>query len=264
MDNELLIKAFEAAQKGRSFAFATVVETIGKGTPRKIGSKMIVLEDGSLMGTIGGGANEKKAYDECLKAIKRKRSILTTYDLSGKKDQPICGGQMKVFIEPFIKNNKLIICGGGHIALPLSVIGKMLNFEVTVVDNRKAFSSKQRFPHIDKSVYSDQSKYLSKLPIDKNTFIVIVTHGHEFDYQCLKAVVKSSAAYIGVISSKIKRDKFLAQLKKEGIEQKYLKNIKIPVGLDIGAQTPEEIAISIASEIVTVSNKESIGTAKFK
>lgn len=263
MDNELLIKAFEAAQKGRSFAFATVVETTGKGTPRKIGSKMVVLEDGSLFGTIGGGTNEKKAYEECLKAIKKKQPALATYVLSGKKGEPICGGQMKVFIEPFIKANKLIICGGGHIALPLSIIGKMLNFEVTVVDARKAFSSKKRFPHIDKAVCSDQSKYLSKLTIDHNTFIIIVTHGHEFDYECLRTVVRSNAAYIGVISSKSKRDKFFTQLKKEGIEQKYLNRISIPVGIDIGAQTPEEIAISIAAEMVSVSNKGSIGTEKF-
>ncbi|HBG60846.1 MAG: hypothetical protein A2Y03_07525 [Omnitrophica WOR_2 bacterium GWF2_38_59] len=264
MDNELLIKAFEAAQKGRSFAFATVVETTGKGTPRKTGAKMIVLEDGSLFGTIGGGSNEKKAREECLKAIKQKRSTLFTYDLLGKKGQPICGGQIKVFIEPFTKKNKLVICGGGHIALPLSAIGKMLNFEVSVIDARKEFSRKKRFPHIDKVIFSDQAKYLAKLPIDQNTFIIIVTHGHEFDYDCLKAVVRSNAAYIGVISSKLKRTKFLAQLKKEGVDQKYLKKIKIPVGIDIGAQTPEEIAISIAAEIISVTNKDSIGTAKFK
>jgi len=126
------------------------------------------------------------------------------------------------------------------------------------------FSRKKRFPHIDKVIFSDQAKYLAKLPIDQNTFIIIVTHGHEFDYDCLKAVVRSNAAYIGVISSKLKRTKFLAQLKKEGVDQKYLKKIKIPVGIDIGAQTPEEIAISIAAEIISVTNKDSIGTAKFK
>src|SRR3989338_2264303 len=118
MDHELLIKALKAAQKGKKYAFATVVETTKKGTPRKTGAKMIVLEDGTLYGSIGGGRNEKAAQKECLKAIRSKKPSLVNYQYFGKEGQSICGGQMTVFIEPVTARRHLIICGAGHIALP--------------------------------------------------------------------------------------------------------------------------------------------------
>jgi len=264
MDHELLIKALKASQKGQSYALATIAESTIKGTPRKIGSKMIVLEDGSLFGTIGGGRNEKAAKEECLKALKRGKPNLVTYQYFGHKGKSICGGQIKVLIEPFIGQKHLIICGAGHISLPLSVLGKMLNFTVTIIDNRKEFTNSKRFPHVDKLILGKHAVKLANIPIHQNVYVMIVTQGNEFDYECLKTVIKSDAGYIGVISSKAKKVKFFKRLKASGIEQKYLKKIKIPAGIDIGAQTPEEIAISIASELVLISNQDQCGTDKFK
>jgi xanthine dehydrogenase accessory factor len=171
---------------------------------------------------------------------------------------------MKVFIEPFATTAHLIICGAGHIALPLSAMGKILGFTVTVIDDRPEYANKIRFPHVDKIIVGDHAVELAKAAVDANTCVTIVTQGNEYDFECLKVVVRSSAGYIGIISSKPKRIKFLGRLKKSGIEDKYLKRVHIPMGIDIGSQTPQEIAVSILAEIVAVRNKDFIGTDKFK
>ena len=264
MDHELLIKAYKAAQKGQSYAFATIVESTIKGTPRKSGAKMVVLEDGSLFGTIGGGRNEKASREECLKALQTGTPTLVTYNYFGREGESVCGGQIKVFIEPFIGQKKFIICGAGHIALPLSVIGKMLNFNVIIIDNRAEFANKKRFPHVDQIILGDHAQELGKLKVDSKTYIMVVTQGNEFDFECLKTVVTSKAAYIGVISSQPKKVKFFGRLREMGISEKELKNINIPAGIDLGAQTPEEIAVSIAAEIIKHKNAALIGTDKFK
>lgn len=264
MDQDLIIQALKAVQRGQRWAFATVVETTKKGTPRKAGAKMLVLEDGTLLGSIGGGRNEKAAQKECLKAIRSSKPSCVTYDYFGNKGQSVCGGQMKVFIEPNAVKNHFIICGAGHIALPLSVIAKLLNYKVSIVDNRKTFANKKRFPHVDEIIVGNHAQKLSKILIHKNTHIMIVTQGNEYDFQCLKTVIQSEAGYIGVISSKPKRVKFFSRLKKMGISNNTLKKIHIPAGLDIGAQTPEDIAVSISAELVRLNNKKFVGTDKFK
>jgi xanthine dehydrogenase accessory factor len=264
MYSDIIYKALKASQKGQSYAFATIIEATLKGTPRKAGAKMIVFDDGTSSGTIGGGRNEKAAIAECLKAIQKQKPATVTYNYFGREGESVCGGQMKVFIEPFAAKDHLIICGAGHIALPLSALGKILGFKVTIIDDRKAFANKSRFPHVDKIIVGDHAGELAKTAIGPNTYVAIVTQGNEYDYQCLKAVVKLPAAYIGVISSKAKKVKFFGRLKKAGVEEKYLKRVSIPMGLDIGSQTPEEIATSIAAQLVAVKNKDYLGTDKFR
>lgn len=264
MDYDLLIKAVEAAKGGRRYAFATVVDSTLKGTPRKSGAKMIVFEDGSAYGSIGGGRNEKAAQAQCLKAIKSGKPRFISYNYFGNKGESICGGQIKVFIEPFVGFKTLVICGAGHIGLPLSLIGKMLGFTVTVLDQRKEFASKKRFPHADRIVVGRYAPCLRKLAADVNTFVMVVTPGNEYDFECLKAVISKDFGYIGVISSKAKRIKFLNRLKAAGVSQKCLNRVRIPAGIDIGAQTPEEIAVSIAAELVKINNKDFLNTDKFK
>ncbi len=264
MSQDILYKAVEAAQKGQRYAFATIVEATVKGTPRKAGAKMIVLDDGTSWGSIGGGRNEKAAIAECLKAMQTQKPLTVKYDYFGREGESVCGGQMKVFIEPFAANNHLVICGAGHIALPLSAMAKILDFKVTVIDNRKEFANKKRFPHVDEVILGYHAKEIAKLKLNKGMYIAIVTQGNEFDFECLKAVIKSDASYIGVISSRPKRVKFFGRLKAAGVEEKYLKRVHIPMGIDIGSQTPAEIAVSITAEMVSIKNKEFIGTDKFK
>ncbi len=264
MEHELLIKALKAVEGGRSYAVATIVESTLKGTPRKAGAKMIVLEDGTLWGSIGGGRNEKAAQQECLKAIKSGLSRIVSYDYFGGMGQSVCGGKIKVFVEPFRAPKHLVICGAGHIALPLSVIGKMLNFRVTIIDNRKEFANAKRFPYVDRIMVGPHAQKLSQIPLDQNTYIMVVTHGNEHDFECLQAAIRVNVGYLGVISSKAKRIKFFARLKEEGVSAARLARVNIPAGIDIGAQLPEEIAIAIAAEMISIKNKDRLGTDKFK
>ncbi len=256
-------KAFDASLKGQSFAFATIIDATAKGTPRKAGAKMVVLADGSIAGTIGGGRNEKAAIAECRKAIKTGQPTTATYNYFGREGESVCGGQMKVFIQPFAGQRHWIICGAGHIALPLSFLGKLLNCKVTVIDDRKEFADKKRFPHVDKIICARHAEGLKKEMLNDNTYVIIVTQGNEYDYECLKAAIKQDMAYLGVISSKAKRIKFFNRLKNEGVSEKLFNKVTIPTGLDIGAQTPEEIAISIAAEIIQTANRDLMKSAKF-
>jgi len=260
---EIIQKALEAVKKGQSCAFATVVEATLKGTPRKAGAKMVVLEDGSIWGTIGGGRNEKATQAECLRAIKTGKPTVVTYNYFGHKGQSICGGQIKVLIEPFLGKKHLIICGAGHIALPLSAIAKILGFKVTVIDDRKVFANKRRFPHVNRIILGNHAANLKKTPVNAATYIVIVTQGNEYDYQCLEIAIKTEAAYIGVISSEAKKVKFFRRLREKGISEKVLAKIHAPTGLNIGAQTPEEIAVSILSEIIAKYTNVLAGPLKF-
>ncbi len=260
---EILQQALQAAQCGSSYAFATIIEATVKGTPRKAGAKMLVFEDGRIEGTIGGGRNEKAAIAECLKAIKSQKPSTVTYNYFGRKGESVCGGQMKVFIEPVVPQATLVICGAGHIALPLSAIAKIAGFKVVVIDDRKEFANKKRFPHVDQIVVGIHAKELAGFKLNANSYVAIVTQGNEFDFECLKVVIKSSASYIGVISSRPKRVKFFGRLKELGIEAKHLKRVSIPMGIDIGSQTPQEIAVSIMAQMIAVKNKEYVGTDKF-
>ncbi len=263
MDQHLLNKAYEAGRRGETYVFATIVEATIKGTPRKSGAKMLVLADGEVIGSIGGGRNELAVIKACQKALRSGQPELMTCNYFGGEGQSICGGQMKVFIEPFAPIKRLIICGGGHIALPLSQMGKMLGYHVTILDNRRAFANKSRFPHVDAVFCGPYAKRLARLRMDHNTFVVIVTQGNEYDFACLEKVAGSDAGYIGVISSKTKRIKFSQRLKEAGVNPSVIRRIRMPSGLDIGAQSPEEIAVSIMAELVQTSRKVHVGTDKF-
>lgn len=260
---ELFQIALDAVKKGQGCAFATIVESTKKGTPRKAGAKMVVMEDGSSFGTIGGGRNEKAVQLECQKAIKSGKPTFVTYNYFGHEGQSICGGQMKVLIEPFLSKKHLIICGAGHIALPLSAMAKMLKFKVTIIDDRKEFASKKRFPHVDTLFFGNHAAELKKLKITPNCYIAIITQGNEYDYQCLENAIKTKACYIGVISSEAKRIKFFKRLKARGVSRETLDRISAPMGLNIGAQTPEEIAVSILSEIIAKDTGAWLGSLKF-
>lgn len=262
MEN-LFLKAFEAARKGQSYAFATIIESTLKGTPRKTGAKMVVLEDGSFFGSIGGGRNERNAQLECQKAIKTQKPTTVTYKFDEKPGNSICGGQIKVFIEPFAGKKHCIICGAGHIALALSAVVKMLNYKVTIVDNRPEFSNKDRFPHVDQVFLGDPARMLKKIKLDKNSTIIIATQGYEHDFNCLEIALKTKAAYIGFISSKVKKIKFIRKLRQKGISEKLIQKIHAPMGLKIGAQTPEEIAVSIASELIALNYNCLDGSLKY-
>ncbi|MFH0768772.1 MAG: XdhC/CoxI family protein [Chloroflexota bacterium] len=239
---------------GEEVALVTVVSTRGS-TPREEGAKMLVKADGSIFGTIGGGGLEGQVIKEAIKVIsqgnpKRLPFSLTNTDV--EKEGQICGGEMEVFIEPIVTAPTIYLFGGGHISLPLAKIGKLLGFNIVVLDDRAEFANPDRFPEAEITMADDFTKLFPKLKIDKSSYIVIVTRSHQYDNTILEWAVGTNARYIGMIGSKTKVKTLFSHLQSKGISKELLDKAHSPIGLAINAQTPEEIAVSILAEIVSV------------
>jgi xanthine dehydrogenase accessory factor len=164
----------------------------------------------------------------------------------------ICGGDTDVFIEPILTLSTLYIFGGGHIALALTKMGKLCGFKIAVIDDRAEFASAERFPEAEVILAEDFTKSFARLKIDKSSYIVIVTHGHKHDEVVLEQAVGTPAKYIGMIGSKTKNETIFSHLRDRGISKEQLDRVHAPIGLEIGAQTPEEIAVSILAELIKV------------
>jgi xanthine dehydrogenase accessory factor len=233
-------------------ALCLVTSTQGS-SPRKAGSKMIVFDDGTIIGTIGGGSIEKEVIDEAMKVIKQKTTCYKEYKLKNDVGM-LCGGSMNVFIEPISKQQKLIIFGAGHISRTLSKFAIELGFSVTVIDERPGIMEDSSFENCVKlnMIFNDA---IEKIEFDDNSYIVIVTHKHANDSNVLKLVCKKKFAYLGMIGSKVK----VAEVKKEFIKDKILTEeqfnmIDTPIGIKLAANTPQEIAICILAKLIDVRN----------
>jgi xanthine dehydrogenase accessory factor len=240
--------------EGEEAALVTIVSATGS-TPREEGTKMLVRADGSILGTIGGGSLEAQIIEEAAKVIKQGKPKRLHFSLTAKEVEEkgmLCGGESEVFIEPILTPPTLYIFGGGHIALPLAKMGKLLGFKIAVIDDRAEFANPDRFPEADMTLPDDFAKTFPKLKIDKSSYIVIVTRNHQYDDMVLEWAVGTPAKYIGMIGSKTKVETVFSHLLTKGISRKQLDRVHAPIGLEIDAQTPEEIAVSILAEIVKI------------
>jgi xanthine dehydrogenase accessory factor len=272
---ELLAKIAELARTGTPFVVATVVRTAGS-TPRGAGAKMVVLADGSTIGTVGGGAVELEVTRDALLALDKAESTLKEYKLrkpgagTGDGDAHsearalgmLCGGDAEVFLEVYGQSEHLLIVGAGHIGQKLAEIGKALDFRITVLDERADIVTRERFPGADDLVCAPPPDVARRVAIGPGTAIVIVTHGHVHDKAALAAVLASPAAYIGMIGSKSKVRAVMGELREEGADPALLERVHAPVGLDLGGQRPAEIALSILAQIVAEQYGRSGGSMK--
>ncbi len=257
MDTKVINKLDELIKLNRSSALLTIVESSGS-SPRGSGSMMLVDNEGKLLaGTIGGGAVEEQGKKDAIKCILKNKSESFTYDLgtSNKTLGMICGGEVKVFIKPFLSSDKIIIVGAGHIGLRLSQLLEIFNYHVTIVDYRDEYANIKRFPSVDEVIAGDIECVLDKLEYDNNTSIVIATNGHKYDYESLKTVITKKNRYIGMIGSKAKIKITLDKLEQDGINRLDIEKVHSPIGLNTGGETPEEIALSILAEIQAVKYK---------
>jgi xanthine dehydrogenase accessory factor len=241
-------------EKGEEAALVTIVSATGS-TPREEGAKMLVRPDGTIIGTIGGGNLEAQVINEAVGVIKQGKPKRLHMNLTAKEAEEtgmICGGDLEVFIEPILTAPTMYIFGGGHISLPLAQIGKLLGFKIAIIDDRAEFASTKRFPEAEMVLAGDFSKAFSKLKIDKTSYIVIVTRGHQNDELVLEWAVGTPAKYIGMIGSQTKVKTVFSHLLAKGVSKGRLDSVYSPIGLEIGAQTPEEIAVSILAEIIKV------------
>ncbi len=237
---------------GRGAALVTVIAT-ASSTPRDVAAKMLVRADGSISGSIGGGAVEKEAIGIALKVIKTGQAQRHHFTL--KTDAPLgmaCGGDMEIFVEPVLPPPALYICGGGHIAKELTPIARACGFRVTVLDNRADYATAERFPAAEDVRLADYSDVFAGLTVDAQGYIVIVTHGHHGDEVVLGQALQTPARYIGMIGSQAKTKAIFDHLKAAGVAEARLAEVHTPIGLKIGAETPAELAVCIMAEIISV------------
>ena len=237
---------------GKRGAVATVIGADGS-TPGKEGAKMLVREDGTTVGTIGGGCTEASVWALAREAIAADAPLRERFKLSPKQageEGLACGGTVEVFVEPIGTSPRVILFGAGHIAGFVAQFCYLVGLEVQVVDDRAQFANTDNFPHATQIVVSDFESCFEKISVTENTYVVIVTRGHRYDQLTLSGAIKTPASYIGLIGSRIKIAHIVHNLKREGADPAKLERVHAPIGLDIGARSPEEIALSITAQLV--------------
>jgi xanthine dehydrogenase accessory factor len=286
-------------------AVCMLIKTQGS-TPQQRGAKMLVLQNGQAIGTLGGGCVEAEVKTAALTQIQRGESKLLSFKLDhdlGWDDGLICGGNMDVYVQviasaadltPFqkirsdVEDRKaaefrislsaphqeyvesvtpvpaLLIVGAGHVGQALGAIAADIDFHVTVLDDRPDYANAARFPKAQRHIVGDIEAELARYPIDPFTYIVIVTRGHKRDGKALATVIQSPAKYIGLIGSKRKIITILKDIAEQGVSREILERVHAPIGLDIGAITPQEIAISIAAELIATRREAALPAGSLK
>jgi xanthine dehydrogenase accessory factor len=241
-------------KEGRKGAVATIVNVRGS-IPSFKTAKMLVRDDGSFFGTIGGGCVEAEVWQAAREVMESEKPRTLTFNLNQdpKYDTGlVCGGTLDIFVEPVLPPADLYIFGAGHVAVNLYRVAKDAGFEVTVVDDRETYANRERFPEAIAVHAEDFEQAMSKLSPGESSYVVIVTRGHRDDMRVLRWAVQTPARYIGMIGSKRKTIAIFRELTKEGLAPELFNRVHAPVGLDIGAVTPEEIAVSITAELIAI------------
>jgi xanthine dehydrogenase accessory factor len=245
----------EAIDGGRSAAFVTVISVDGS-TPREAGAKMLVFADGAIEGTVGGGSIEALTIKKAVECLKKGEGGKFVFDLKPKGNTGmICMGRMEVFVDVYKNPFKVLILGGGHVGVKIAEACRLAGYPYTVADDRHEFANSDRFPLALAVINEAPHKAVALAGVDKDTYAVIVTRGHALDRECLEALMKTPAAYIGMIGS---ADKVREIFRLAGKKKLYpLKDPRVhsPIGLNLGGKAPGEIAISILAEIIKLHYK---------
>jgi xanthine dehydrogenase accessory factor len=239
-------------RSGQKAALATIVEVEGS-IPSFRSAKLLVREDGSMVGTIGGGCTEAEVWNAAREVIETEKPRMLSFNLSQDAAYDtglICGGQLDVYVEPVMPIPSAYIFGAGHISKSLSKVATIAGFRTIVVDNRDTYANRERFPEAAEVHAEEYEEVFSKLPINESSYIIIVTRGHKDDMEVLRWAISTPARYVGMIGSQRKLIEVAKQLQKEGVPIEKLQGVHSPMGLDIGAITPEEIAVAVVAELI--------------
>lgn len=254
MNEEVFHAVGEALRRGESAALVTIIRTEGS-TPQRVGAKMVVFADGRTVGTIGGGCYENDAFWKAREALRTGRSEVVRYELSddvAEESGLICGGQMEVYVEPLEAAPHLYLIGGGHVAHHLARAAGAVGFHIHVLDDREKFANRERFPDAAEIAVDSIPAWLERAELTANAYVVILTRGHRYDLDALRALAPRPVRYLGLIGSRAKVARLYGALREEGVDPERLAHVHAPVGLAIGAVTPQEIAISILAELIAV------------
>lgn len=243
--------------RGRGGALATIIKKMG-AAPREAGAKMFIGDDGRFFGTVGGGCVEAEVWQAAREVMESEKPRTLKFDLNQdpKYDAGlVCGGTLEIFVEPVLPPAELYIFGAGHIAASLYQVARIAGFDVTVIDDREAYANRERFPEARQVIAEDFDKAAAQLAPGDCSYIVIVTRGHRDDMRMLRWAVQTPARYVGMIGSKRKTITIFKELQEEGLPAHLFDRVHAPIGLDIGAITPEEIAVSITAELIAKRRK---------
>jgi xanthine dehydrogenase accessory factor len=250
---DLFEEIVKLRHEGRRAALATIVHTNGS-IPSFESSRMLVREDGSIAGTIGGGCVEAEVWAAAKEVMHKEAPRKMVFNLNNDATYDsglICGGTLEVFVEPILPQPMLYLFGGGHISMALAKAASSAGFAVGVVDDREAFANAVRFP-MAQEIFTSYEEAFEKFHPNASTYLVIVTRGHKDDMRVLAWAVRTEARYVGMIGSKRKVISIYKALEKEGYQPEEFERVYAPMGIDIGALSPEEIAISITAELIAV------------
>jgi len=239
---------------GQKCALATIVQVNGS-IPSYESAKLLVREDGSMAGTIGGGCVEAEVWNAAREVMETERARQMNFSLgqdAAYDNGLICGGQLSVFVEPVVPQPRAFIFGAGHISKSISKVATLAGFASVIVDNREAFANNERFPEADQIFAEEYEDVFPKLAVRDTSYVIIVTRGHRDDMRVLRWAVETNAKYIAMIGSKRKVIGVVKELEKEGIQRAVFERIFAPMGFEIGAITPEEIAVSVVAEMIAV------------
>jgi xanthine dehydrogenase accessory factor len=244
-------------QEGRRGAVATIVNVRGS-IPSFETAKMLVRDDGSIAGTIGGGCVEAEVWQAAREVMESEKPRSLTFNLNQdpKYDTGlVCGGTLDIFIEPVLPPAILYIFGAGHVSANLYRVARGAGFDVVVVDDRDTYANRERFPDAKEVIAEDFDRATARIAPNESSYVVIVTRGHRDDMRVLRWAVQSQARYVGMIGSRRKTITIFRELTKEGLAPSLFERVHAPVGLDIGAITPEEIAVAITAELIAVRRR---------
>ena len=266
MNEEVLPAGAAALERGEPSALVTIVRASGS-TPQRTGAKMLVFADGRTVGTIGGGCYENDALGKAREAIATGKAVLVKYDLNDDFVQEsglICGGQMEVYIDPIAPAPSLYVIGAGHVGWHLGRLAGDAGFRLHVVDDREKFANAERFPTATEIVVDDIPSWIARARIPAHAYVVIVTRGHTNDLEALRALAPRDLRYLGLIGSRAKVARIFDALEAEGMPLECLSRVHAPIGLDIGAITPAEIAISILAELIAIRHGKDVSALSMK
>jgi len=248
-------------RRGEKAAIATIVEVQGS-IPSFQSAKMLIREDGSMVGTIGGGCTEAEVWTAAREVIETERPKMLRFNLgqdAAYDNGLICGGQLNVYVEPVLPLPSTYIFGAGHISKSLSKVATLAGFRTVVVDDRENYSNRERFPEASEVYADDYDAVFPKLEINDASYIIIVTRGHRDDMKVLRWAALTPARYVAMIGSKRKTIEVVKALAKDGVPMDRLERIHAPMGFDIGAITPEEIAVAVVAEMIYRRRNAALG-----
>jgi len=250
----------EIEKNNESAALCTVVKSEGS-TPRHVGSKMLVHSDGHIIGTVGGGELENRIIKAALQSIKDNQAQMLAYNMTdpARGDPGVCGGQVEVFVEPILPASMVVVIGTGHVGKAVVHLAKWLGFRVAASDDRAEFCTPESTPEADAYYPVPMRELASQLKVTRQTYIVVTSRGSSVDAEGLPSLLDSEGAYIGVIGSKRRWATTVKALKEQGVPDEKIARVHSPMGLELQAETPEEIAVSIMAEILMLRAK---GTGK--